>query len=59
MILVDLIQDRSRIDPDWLIAEPVELHFEKFNYQYKELEMKLENLYHFGETGFRIGCLAC
>jgi hypothetical protein len=37
--------------------DDIELYFKKFDTRYQELEMKLENLYNFDETGFRIGCL--
>jgi hypothetical protein len=38
--------------------DDIELHFKKFDYRYRELEMKPENLHNFDETGFQIGCLA-
>jgi Tc5 transposase DNA-binding domain len=38
--------------------DDIKLHFQKFDAQYQELEMKPENVHNFDETGFRIGCLA-
>ena len=56
------MRHRSKpLSAQWKAAQrqdDIKLHFEKFKYRYEELEMKLENLYNFDETGFRIGCLA-
>jgi hypothetical protein len=36
----------------------IDTHFRKFWEKYRELRIKLKNLYNFDEIGFRIGCLA-